>query len=278
VGPERLSLFRRRIQIALDVMTAIQFLHIGNDQMPSSFHGNINSASIVLKRDFTAQLIDCGLAKFVMNRNGSQQEAAVFNSAAGDIFSFGVILAELLTGKLQNHKDQCGAAFNFGKKDGENNRDCTGDYVMNLDPALGYDTWALPKYVKELADLANCCMRPKPEDRPTGEAVMEKLSAISSYCCSRNGDSGCLIPVGGSVPQHFELKSQNKCKFCRTFPPVSSQSVCAVCMSAEERRAQVAFCGDPRQVATTKAKRDASPPLSTLYYCALGNEKRIKRP
>ena len=58
VGPERLSLFRRRIQIALDVMTAIQFLHIGNDQLPSSLHGDINSASIVLKRHFTAQLID----------------------------------------------------------------------------------------------------------------------------------------------------------------------------------------------------------------------------
>ena len=99
MGPERLSLFRRRIQIALDVMTAIQFLHIGNDQMPSSFHGNINSASIVLKRDFTAQLIDCGLAKFVMNRNGSQQEAAVFNSAAGDIFSFGVNTCRTVDGK-----------------------------------------------------------------------------------------------------------------------------------------------------------------------------------
>jgi serine/threonine protein kinase len=130
LGPERLSLFRRRIGIALDVMTAIQFLHIGTAQLTSSLHGNITSASIVLKRDFTAQLVDCGLANFVVDRNESQAKPTVMNGAGGylshdnrsgglqidrscDINSFGVVLAELLTGKLQNHEDQCGASFNF---------------------------------------------------------------------------------------------------------------------------------------------------------------------
>jgi hypothetical protein len=49
---------------------------------------------------------------------------------------------------------------------------------MNLDPVLGFDTWELPKYVKDFADLAVCCLLPKPVDRPSGETVLEKLGAI----------------------------------------------------------------------------------------------------
>ena len=76
LGPERLSLFRRRIQIALDVMTAIQFLHIGDDQVSSCFHCDIKAANVVLKRDFTAQLIDCGMAKFGFDANDSHLKRA----------------------------------------------------------------------------------------------------------------------------------------------------------------------------------------------------------
>ena len=67
LGPERLSLFRRRIEIALDVIAAIRFLHVGNDGIASCWHGDIKSANIVLKRDFTAQLINCGLSKVVID-------------------------------------------------------------------------------------------------------------------------------------------------------------------------------------------------------------------
>ena len=65
LGHERLSLFRRRIQIALDVMTAIQFLHVGNDEISGCCHCDSKSANIMLKRDCTAQLVNCGLAKSV---------------------------------------------------------------------------------------------------------------------------------------------------------------------------------------------------------------------
>ena len=277
LGPERLSLFRRRIQIALDVLTAIQFLHIGTDQVPSSFHGNIKSASIVLKRDFTAQLIDCGLANIVVGRNESPAKASLSHDAAGgmhfehcfDIFSFGVVLAELLTGRVQSHEDYGGASFNFETQYAEHKSDSTEDRKMNLDPALGYGTWALPNYVKDFADLARCCMQPKSEDRPTGEAILEKLVEILSLCCARNSDSCSGIPVGDSVPQRFELKSQDKCKICRTFAPVSPQSVCEVCKSAAERRAQVSFWGESRQ--NVAAAKDALLPLLSRFDIRLNH-------
>ena len=175
LGPDRLSLFRRRIQIALDVMTAIQFLHIGNDQISSSCHGYIKAASLNLKSEFSAQLSDCGLARFVFDRKESQSKTTVVKRGAGylspeygcggvmferswDIFSFGVVLAELLTGKLQSHEDECGASCNFEIQRVKNEKGTAQDIIKELDPALGYDTWELPKYVKDFADLAICCM------------------------------------------------------------------------------------------------------------------------
>jgi hypothetical protein len=144
--------------------------------------------------------------------------------------------------------------------------------IKVLDPAFGYDTLALPKYVKDFADLVVCCMQPKPEDRPTGEAVMVKLVAILSQCCIRMDDASSGIRVGGSAPQRFELKSQDKCKFCRTFPPVASQSVCSVCKSAAERRAQMSFWGEARQnVAAANGKLDTSLPLLGRLDIRLNN-------
>ena len=64
------------------------------------------------------------------------------------IFSFGVLLAKLWTGKLQNHNDE---NCNFGKL-------CV-DIKTNLDPALGDETWALLNYVKDFAGLGICSMR-----------------------------------------------------------------------------------------------------------------------
>jgi serine/threonine protein kinase len=62
--------FARRVQIALDIITAMRFLHGGNQQrnIKGCFHRDIKSANIVLKQDLTAQLIDCGLAKFVVDK------------------------------------------------------------------------------------------------------------------------------------------------------------------------------------------------------------------
>jgi hypothetical protein len=120
----------------------------------------------------------------------------------------------------------------------------------------------LPKYVQEFADLAICCVQSIPEDRPAGEAVMAKLVAILNQCCARNCDAGSGICVGESLAGDLDIQSKDKCKVCRTFPLVSSQSVCAVCESAKERRAQVSFRGETRRnIAAANAKFDASLPL-----------------
>ena len=250
LGRERISLFRRRVQIALDVITAVQFLHNGNDQVSSCFHCDIKASNIMLKRDFTAQLTDCGLSEFVGDRNESQSKTDLIHWTAGslfpkygsgvisfqrswDIFSFGVVLSELLTGRAQDH---------------ENTNFTVQDIINNPDPTFGYDRLALPEYVRDFADLTICCTQFNPKDRPDGEAVMLKLGEIQSQCYSRTKDAA-------------------KCKLCRTFFPVSPQNVCALCKSAEERRARMSFGG----LAAINDKLHATCPLLAPVDARLNN-------
>jgi hypothetical protein len=109
-------------------------------------------------------------------------------------------------------------------------------------------------------------MQSKPEDRPAGEAVMAKLVVILSQCGTRMNDTSSGIRFGNLLLGDLDYKSKDKCKVCRTFPLVLSQSVCAVCKFAEERRAQMSFRGEMRQnFAATNAMLDAPlPPLSRL--------------
>jgi serine/threonine protein kinase len=68
--------FRRRVQIALDVIKAMRFLHKGNKEVRSCFRRDIKSANVVLKQDLTAQLIDCGLAKFEFDKTLSKGKSS----------------------------------------------------------------------------------------------------------------------------------------------------------------------------------------------------------
>jgi hypothetical protein len=70
-----------------------------------------------------------------------------------------------------------------------------------------------------------------------------------------------VIPAAESVlaihhPKFLNRNLKTSASFCRTFPPVSPQGLCSVCKCAEERRAQVAFGGEPRQFAAITARRD----------------------
>ena len=165
-GREQLN-FRRRVIIAYEVMTALRFLHEGNDKFVSCCHRDIKSANIVLKQNLSAQLIDCGLAKLVTDDN-SQVSSAGLKGTPGyicpeyldhgegyesgcDIFSFGVVLTELFTGKLQNHRTSSKSVFNFTRE--YIKKKTPRNLVTDIDPMSGHaDVSNLPPFVHDFAE------------------------------------------------------------------------------------------------------------------------------
>ncbi|KAF6150850.1 hypothetical protein GIB67_020933 [Kingdonia uniflora] len=98
-----------RSRIALGSARGIEYLH---SQSPNISHGNIKSSNILLTKSYDARVSDFGLSQLVgptptPNRVAGYRAPEVTDvrkvSQKADVYSFGVLLLELLTGKAPTH-------------------------------------------------------------------------------------------------------------------------------------------------------------------------------
>jgi len=134
---QRLLSLDTRTKIALDIARGLNFLHtgvtkhLGHTKKSVEYtlcHRDLKSANVCITSNFTAKIIDCGLGKLVADESktaASFARSAQISSGGGaqvgspgyrdpvyeddadyrygpecDMFSFGVILAKLITGSL----------------------------------------------------------------------------------------------------------------------------------------------------------------------------------
>ncbi|CAK8538040.1 unnamed protein product [Lathyrus sativus] len=98
-----------RSTIALGAAQGIAYLH---SQSPTSSHGNIKSSNILLTKSYESRVSDFGLAYLALptatpNRVSGYRAPEVTDtrkvSQKADVYSFGIMLLELLTGKAPTH-------------------------------------------------------------------------------------------------------------------------------------------------------------------------------
>lgn len=98
----------KRVEIAIRVARAVQFLHEGK---PLVIHRDIKSANILFDSNWNAKLADFGLAVLQSEDQVSQLPAGTIGyldpcyttpsklSTKNDVFSFGVVLLEIISGR-----------------------------------------------------------------------------------------------------------------------------------------------------------------------------------
>lgn len=174
--------WKRRLNIALDVARGMEYLHTLGHQ--SFIHRDLKSSNILLGDDYRAKVSDFGLVKLAPDGEKSvvTRLAGTFGYLApeyavtgkittkADVFSFGVVLMELLTGMMALDEDRpeekqyLAAWFWHIKSDEEK-------LMAAIDPALDIKEETFES-ISTVVDLAGHCTAREPSQRPDmGHAV-----------------------------------------------------------------------------------------------------------
>ncbi|XP_027358521.1 probable LRR receptor-like serine/threonine-protein kinase At4g29180 [Abrus precatorius] len=222
--------WERRLQIAIDAAEGLDYLHHGCK--PPIVHRDVKSANILLSQELEAKIADFGLSKEFRKDNQNAESAVIHNDAGNpdtavvgttgyldpeyyklrtmneksDIYSFGIVLLELITGRPAIMKgNPLMHILEWIRPELE-----TGDLSRILDPRLQgkYDAssgWKAlgiamtctastsiqrPKMYLVLAELKHCLNMELPSDSETFVAPKQFYGEFYSSSEAYSLDSG----------------------------------------------------------------------------------------
>lgn len=177
-----------RMKIALDAARGLAYLH--EDSQPCVIHRDFKASNILLENNFHAKVSDFGLAKQAPEGRANYLSTRVMGTfgyvapeyamtghllVKSDVYSYGVVLLELLTGRRPVDMSQPSGQENLVTWSRPILRD--KDQLEGLaDPRLG------GKYPKEdflrVCTIAAACVAPEASQRPTMGEVVQSLKMV----------------------------------------------------------------------------------------------------
>eukprot|EP00250_Pteridium_aquilinum_P022343 c25356_g2_i2 orf=586-1632(+) len=183
--------WKRRLDIACETAGALSYLH--NSANPPIYHRDVKTANILLDEEYHAKLADFGLSKLVPLKASHVSTAPQGTPGyldpeyhecyqltdKSDVYSLGVVLMELISGKL---------AVDMSREKGEINLSTLA--VMKIkcglseqlvDPTLRMrENTSVEKSIKRVIELAFQCLQADKDERPAMSFVAETLTKIRS--------------------------------------------------------------------------------------------------
>ncbi|WCJ22332.1 Protein kinase superfamily protein [Euphorbia peplus] len=177
-----------RMKIALDAARGLAYLH--EDSQPCVIHRDFKASNILLENNFNAKVADFGLAKQAPEGRANYLSTRVMGTfgyvapeyamtghllVKSDVYSYGVVLLELLTGRKPVDMSQPSGQENLVTWARPILRD--KDRLEELaDPSLG------GKFPKEdfirVCTIAAACVAPEANQRPTMGEVVQSLKMV----------------------------------------------------------------------------------------------------
>ncbi|KAK2376851.1 putative inactive receptor kinase [Trifolium repens] len=180
-----------RSTIALGAAQGIAYLH---SQGPTSSHGNIKSSNILLTKSYEPRVSDFGLAYLALptatpNRISGYRAPEVTDarkvSQKADVYSFGIMLLELLTGKAPTHSSLNEEGVDLPRWVQSIVQDDWNNEVFDME-LLRYQS--VEEEMVNLLQLALECTAQYPDKRPSMDVVASKIEKICRPSLEKVGD------------------------------------------------------------------------------------------
>ncbi|KAJ0266929.1 Protein kinase superfamily protein [Hirschfeldia incana] len=183
-----------RLKIALGAARGLAYLH--EDSSPRVIHRDFKSSNILLEHDFTPKVSDFGLARNALddedNRHISTRVMGTFGYVApeyamtghllvkSDVYSYGVVLLELLTGRKPVDMTQPPGQENLVSWTRSLLTSREGLEAI-IDQSLGQPEIPFDSIAK-VAAIASMCVQPEVSHRPFMGEVVQALKLVCNEC------------------------------------------------------------------------------------------------
>ncbi|KAI3443635.1 hypothetical protein Pfo_000300 [Paulownia fortunei] len=181
-----------RLKVALGAARALAYLH--EDSSPPVIHRDFKASNILLEDDFTPKVSDFGLARTALdeeNKHISTRVMGTFGYVApeyamtghllvkSDVYSYGVVLLELLTGRKPVDMSQPPGQENLVSwaRPLLTSREGLESIVdTSLGPDFPFDS------IVKVAAITSMCVQPEVSHRPFMGEVVQALKLVYNEC------------------------------------------------------------------------------------------------
>ncbi|XP_057774646.1 probable serine/threonine-protein kinase PBL28 isoform X1 [Salvia miltiorrhiza] len=181
-----------RLKVALGAARGLAYLHSGSDVGIPIVHRDFKSTNILLDANLEAKISDFGLAKLMPEGQETCITTATVLGTFGyfdpeytltgkltlqsDVYAFGVVLLELLTGRR---------AVDLNQGPSDQNLVLQVRHILNdkkklkrvIDPEMGRSSYTMES-IAMFANLASRCIRVDSQDRPSMTECVKELQLI----------------------------------------------------------------------------------------------------
>ncbi|OIT01868.1 PREDICTED: receptor-like protein kinase HSL1 [Nicotiana attenuata] len=215
-----------RLEIAIGSAQGLSYMH--HDCTPPILHRDVKSSNILLDSEFKAKIADFGLAKLLDKKEELHTMSAVAGSFGYiapeyayttkvnekiDIYSFGVVLLELVTGRQPNFGEEHMSLAEWAwKQHGEGNNAIDNMLDSEIKEACYLEE------MKTVFRLGLICTSNLPSSRPTMKEVLQIL-----HRCKNFRNSG-----GKSPDKEYDvapLLGNNSEKYIASYKRINSNKV-----------------------------------------------------